>query len=256
MTVPELNPLPTPETGPVPSILIVDDEPEIGALVARCLKPGGFYVEAVTDGGDMRRAMSETRFDLIILDLNLHGEDGLMHLRAIRQDQQIPIIILTGRDEPIDRVVGLELGADDYVPKPFEPRELLARVRAVLRRTLAAPDPTGAADKDDTKLIKFDHWIINLNARTLTSDQGIDVPLTTAQFDILETLAEHPNQVLSRDRILDRARDRSGSPFDRSIDVHIGHLRKKLEANPKDPKIIKTVHGIGYVFVVPSPSEM
>ncbi len=228
-----------------PSILIVDDEPEIGALVARCLKPGGFLVRAVTDGDEMRRAMMETLFDLIILDLNLHGEDGLMHLRAIRQEQQIPIIILTGRDEPIDRIVGLELGADDYVPKPFEPRELLARVRAVLRRTLAQPSQQASSDRT---VIKFDRWTIDLKARTLCSETGGEVSLTTAQYDILETLAEHPNQVLSRDSILDHARDRSGSPFDRSIDVHIGHLRKKLEANPKDPKIIKTVHGIGYVF--------
>jgi two-component system OmpR family response regulator len=236
----------------VGKILVVDDEPELCTLVSRCLEPGGFEVETAQCGADMLRFMDAETFDLIILDLNLRGEDGLMYLKKLRQDYgpergNVPVIILTARGEPIERVVGLELGADDYVSKPFEPRELLARVRTVLRRT----KPTGGPiDLTNQKKLEFGGWVLDMSVRELKNPAGEDVKLTTAQFDILAVLATHPNKPLNRDQILDLARNRLGTPFDRSIDVHVGHLRKKFQDDPKNPEFIKTVHGIGYLFSV------
>jgi len=188
--------------------------------------------------------MESGAYDLIVLDLNLQGEDGLTYLRKLRESREVPVIILTARGEPVDRVVGLELGADDYVPKPFEPRELLARVRSVLRRTKT----NGKEKPAPPKSLSFDGWTLDLTSRILTSPDGQPVKLTTAQFDILAVMVTHPNRTLSRDEILDLARNRTGTPFDRSIDVHVGHLRKKIADDPRNPKIIKTVHGIGYLF--------
>jgi len=225
-------------------ILVVDDEPEVCALVKRCLEPGGYSVTAAHTGADMLKEMESGAYDLIVLDLNLQGEDGLTYLRKLRESREVPVIILTARGEPVDRVVGLELGADDYVPKPFEPRELLARVRSVLRRTKA----NGKEKTAPPKSLSFDGWSLDLTSRILTSPDGQPVKLTTAQFDILAVMVTHPNRTLSRDEILDLARNRTGTPFDRSIDVHVGHLRKKIADDPRNPKIIKTVHGIGYLF--------
>jgi DNA-binding response OmpR family regulator len=220
-------------------ILVLDDDPAIRALVRRCLEPGGFRIETAADGADLRRLLRDKPIDLVILDLNLRGEDGLDHLKAMRAERDLPVIILTGRGEPIDRATGLELGADDYVAKPFEPRELLARVRTVLRR-MARATPA--------RLICFGPWKLDLDARTLSSNEG-PVALTTAQFAILAVLATHSNRVLSRDRILDLADNGGKEPFDRSIDAHIVQLRRKIERDPRQPEIIKTVYGAGYLFV-------
>ncbi len=228
------------------NILVVDDESELCSLVRRCLEPGGFSVTTALTGKEMLSALGQDTFDLVILDLNLQGEDGLTYLKEMRQDQQqVPVIILTARGEPIERVVGLELGADDYVSKPFEPRELLARVRTVLRRSKPTDQPQELGKQ---KKLAFDDWSLDMNARELTAPSGEVVRLTTAQFDILAVLVTHPNESLNRDQILDLARNRMGTPFDRSIDVHVGHLRKKFQIDPKNPEFIKTVHGIGYLF--------
>lgn len=230
-----------------PRILVVDDDPAICALVKRCLAIGGFQVESVQDGAALRRALRQHPVDLVVLDLNLRGEDGLDCLRDLRASCDTPVIILTARGEHVDRVVGLELGADDYIPKPFEPRELLARVRTVLRR--AAPRPM-TAPSGASRVLAFGEWRLDLDARSLTRLNGTPVPLTTAQFDILALLAGQPNRVLSRDQILDLARDRATAPFDRSIDVHISQIRRKLEKDPRHPEIIKTIYGVGYVFTL------
>ncbi|WP_275099966.1 response regulator [Sedimenticola hydrogenitrophicus] len=227
------------------NVLVVDDEPEVCNLVARCLQPGGYEVETAYCGAEMQQRISDKLYDLIVLDLNLQGEDGLMYLRNLRQEMDIPVIILTARGEPVDRIVGLELGADDYLPKPFEPRELLARVRTVLRRVKPESENVTLSNK---RQLHFAGWILDLHTRQLKTEAGQPVELTTAQYDVLVTLATHPNRVLTRDQILDFARDREGTPFDRSIDVHIGHLRQKIEHDRRHPEIIKTVHGAGYMF--------
>ena len=226
-------------------ILVVDDDVEICQLVARSLELGGFRVDAAHHGAEMGTLMKQRVFDLIILDLNLPGEDGLMLLRHLRESHRTPVVILTSRGEPVDRVVGLELGADDYVAKPFEPRELLARVRSVLRR---ANPPQESAQLGNKSTLRFGGWVIQLQARALYSPDGEPVNLTTAQYEVLVALLSHPNRVLTRDQLLDLARDRASTPFDRSIDVHIGQLRKKIEVDRKNPQMIKTVHGVGYMF--------
>jgi two-component system OmpR family response regulator len=227
-------------------ILVVDDEPHICSLVERCLTGVGFRATSASSGEEMKNALGKGDVDMVILDLMLQGEDGLDLLREIRQDNHIPVIILTGMGETADMVIGLELGADDYISKPFEPRELRARVRSVLRRSKGQTknQPQG----DDINEMRFAGWVLDRLARKLIDPQGHEASLTAAQFDLLSALASNPNRVLSRDQLLDLARGRESSPFDRSIDVHIGHLRQKIEENPKDPTIIKTVYGAGYIF--------
>lgn len=227
-------------------VLIVDDEPQICALVQRILITGGLRVSTARDGEEMRKGLRAGGVDLVILDIMLPGEGGLDLLREIRAQSQVPVILLTALGEPVDRVVGLELGADDYVAKPFEPREILARVRNIFRRMDGGGDGGGTAT--DGELLHFAGWALHVPSRSLTDPQGGPVRLTTAEFELLHALASHPNRVLSRDQLLDLARNRSSTPFDRSIDVHIGHLRRKIEANPRDPQLIKTVHGVGYMF--------
>lgn len=227
-------------------IIVLDDEPAICEIVARCLQPGGYEVHAAQTGEDFRRLLAQQHFDLVILDLNLRGEDGLNLLKEIGRERSIPTIILTGRGEPVDRVVGLEMGADDYVPKPFEPRELLARVRSVLRRVHKA-----TADDQSTEVaaFRFDGLSLDPHSRQVLSRHSEPIRLTTMEFDILHMLVTHPNRALTREQILNLARNKEGTPFDRSIDVHIGNLRRKVEKDPQEPVLIKTVHGIGYIFV-------
>ena len=227
-------------------VLIVDDEPQICALVQRILTTGGLRVSTAGDGGEMRKALRTGGIDLVILDIMLPGQGGLDLLREIRGQSQVPVILLTALGEPVDRVVGLELGADDYVAKPFEPREILARVRNIFRRMDGVGEAAAAAA--DSEVLRFLGWALHVPSRSLSDPQGRAVRLTTAEFELLHALAGHPNRVLSRDQLLDLARNRSATPFDRSIDVHIGHLRRKIEANPRDPQLIKTVHGVGYMF--------
>lgn len=226
-------------------VLVLDDEPAICDIVTRCLQPGGYEVQAVQTGEDFRRLLALHTFDLVILDLNLGGEDGLTLLHELNRERSIPTIILSGRGEPIDRVVGLEMGADDYVAKPFEPRELLARVRSVLRRSSKSHP---AEEPNAGPAYLFDDLTLHPQSRQLVSRTGKCIALTTMEFDVLHVFVTHPNRALSREQIIVLARKKEGTPFDRSIDVHVGHLRRKVERKPEEPSIIKTVHGVGYIF--------
>ncbi|MCZ7465428.1 response regulator [Rhizobium rhizogenes] len=235
-----------------PHILIVDDHREIRELVSRALVKEGFRTSVAADGRAMRKVMADAHIDLIILDLMLPGEDGLSLCRGLRAQSTIPIIMLTAKGDEIDRVVGLELGADDYVSKPFGSRELIARIRAVLRRS----GNEGVADQiRRAGQYCFDRWRLDTGARELQRDDGITVPLSTGEFDLLLVLIERPGRVLSRDQLLDLARGRAAGSFDRSIDTQVSRLRKKLEVDPTQPKIIKTVWGGGYMFVPEVTSE-
>jgi two-component system OmpR family response regulator len=213
-----------------PHILIVDDHREIRELVCRALAKEGFRVSV----------------DLILLDLMLPGEDGLSLCRDLRTQSNVPIIMLTAKGDEVDRVIGLEMGADDYLPKPFGSRELIARIRAVLRRSrenAAAPDPA-----KQPKHYRFDHWRLDTGRRELIRDDGTVVPLSTGEFDLLAVFVERPQRVLSRDQLLDLTHGRAASPLDRSIDTQVSRLRRKLEQDPANPVIIKTVWGGGYTF--------
>jgi two-component system OmpR family response regulator len=230
-------------------IVVVDDQKEICDVVQEYLTGEGYRVSTANDGAGMRRAMAQGRVDLVILDLMLPGEDGLTLARSLREESpNIGIIILTGRGETVDRIIGLEMGADDYLPKPFHLRELLARVKSVLRRvsTRSAERPTA-----QRATARFSGWNLDLASRELRSPGGREVRLTTGEFDLLAAFVNNANQVLSRDRLLDLARNREAGPFDRTIDVQVGRLRRKLEDDPQRPTMIKTVRGSGYIFTPP-----
>lgn len=229
-----------------PHILIVDDHREIRELVSRALIKEGFRVSTAADGKAMRKALADSRIDLILLDLMLPGESGLTLCREIRSHSNIPIIMVTAKGEEVDRVIGLELGADDYLPKPFGTRELVARINAVMRRTRS--DTSAVPDVPKAKRYAFDRWVLNVEGRELIRDDNVAVPLSTGEFDLLMALVERPHRVLSRETLLDLARGRAASTFDRSIDTQVSRLRKKLEVDPADPKIIQTVWGGGYMF--------
>ena len=239
------------ETG---HILVVDDQQEICDLVREYLSDEGFRVSTANDGGGMREIVANGPVDLVILDLVLRGEDGLQLARELRSQSDIGIIMLTGRGETVDRIIGLEMGADDYLSKPFHLRELLARVRSVLRRgaTRGGGDRGGSGQRVH---IKFAGWSLDLASRELLSPAGAEVRLTTGEFELLAAFVNHANQVLSRDRLLDLSRHREAGPFDRTIDVQVGRLRRKLEDDPKNPAMIKTVRGGGYIFTPPVENE-
>jgi len=231
-------------------ILIVDDQREICDLVQEYLSGEGYRVSTAQDGAGMRKVMGQSPVDLVILDLMLPGEDGLTLARVLRQETpNVAIIILTGRGEIVDRIIGLEMGADDYLPKPFHLRELLARVKSVLRRALSRSVENQAASPRSKA--KFAGWNLDLSSRELLSPSGKEVRLTTGEFDLLAAFVNNANQVLTRDRLLDLARNREGGPFDRTIDVQVGRLRRKLEEDPQRPTMIKTVRGTGYIFTPP-----
>lgn len=227
-----------------PHLLVVDDDREIRDLLARFLARHGFRVSAARDGAEMFRALQDARIDLIVLDLMLPGEDGLSLTRRLRASSRTPIVMLTAMGEETDRIVGLEMGADDYLPKPFSPRELLARVKAVLRRAGEAGEPGAAAGR----VLAFDGWELDVARRELRAPGGVLVQLSAGEFDLLVAFAEHPRRVLSRDQLLDLARGRAAAPFDRSVDVQVGRLRRKIEPDPKEPTLIRTVRGGGYLF--------
>ncbi|UPY35614.1 response regulator [Sediminicoccus sp. KRV36] len=229
-----------------PHILIVDDQREIRDLVARALAREGFRTSSAGDGKAMRRALADARIDLVLLDLMLPGEDGLSLCRAIRAESRVPIIMLTAKGEEVDRVIGLEMGADDYMAKPFGSRELIARIRAVLRRSEALGPMTEAAHRP--RLHAFDRWILNTESRDLTREDGVVLPLSTGEYDLLLALVERPQRVLSRDQLLDLARGRAAAGLDRSIDTQISRLRRKIERNPDEPQVIKTIWGGGYML--------
>lgn len=227
-------------------ILVVDDDPRIRDMLGRYFEGEGFVVSQADGGEAMRRRAADASFDLILLDLNLPGEDGLSLAREIRSASSVPIIMVTGKGEMVDRVVGLEIGADDYITKPFHLREVLARVRTVLRR--ASQQIQEASHEEPGERLGFAGWQLNLVKRKLLSPDGMSVALTTGEFDLLSAFVRSPNRPLNRDQLMDLARGRDWSPYDRSIDTQVGRLRKKIEQDPSNPELIKTVRGLGYVF--------
>ena len=226
-------------------ILVVDDQTEICDMIQDYLSSEGYRVSTAHDGAGMRRAIAQSEVDLVILDLMLPGEDGLTLARWLREETSVGIIILTGRGETVDRIIGLEMGADDYLPKPFHLRELLARVKSVLRRVSSRAADKAPVQRSQTR---FAGWRLDLSSRELFSPSGHEVRLTTGEFDLLAAFVNNANQVLTRDRLLDLARNREAGPLDRTIDVQVGRLRRKLEDDPQKPSIIKTVRGTGYIF--------
>jgi two-component system phosphate regulon response regulator OmpR len=234
-------------TEPKTRILVVDDDLRLRDLLQRYLSEQGFAVHTVSDAASMDKLLSRERFDLLVLDLMLPGEDGLSICRRLRGTKNaVPIIMLTAKGEEVDRIVGLEMGADDYLPKPFNPRELVARIHAVLRRR-SAPLPPGAPSSEPEK-VQFGDMTVNLATRTFERD-GKSLSLTTGEFALLKVLVTHPRVPLSRDKLMELARGREYEVFDRSIDVQVSRLRKLVEKDPSRPAYIQTVWGFGYVFV-------
>jgi two-component system, OmpR family, response regulator len=229
-------------------LLIVDDDPQIRAMLADYLSTFGMQADGVEGGAEMRQAMAATRYDLVILDLSLPGENGLALCRELRARTEVAVIMLTARAELADRVVGLEVGADDYVTKPFEMRELVARIHTVLRRIRGhgADARQGAAPSGHE--VRFGDWRLNTTLRQLVDRDEVVVPLSNAEFRLLMTFVEHPNRVLDRELLINQARGRGLDVFDRSIDLLVSRLRQKLRDDPRDPVLIRTVRGEGYVF--------
>jgi two-component system phosphate regulon response regulator OmpR len=228
-------------------VLVVDDDARLRDLLNRYLGEQGYNVRTVSNSTEMNRQLARERYDLMILDLMLPGEDGLSICRRLRgANEDMPIIMLTAKGDEVDRIVGLEVGADDYLPKPFNPRELVARMQAVLRRR-PPPAPPGAPSAE-TQIAEFGEFHLNLATRTLTKD-GEEVPLTTGEFALLKVLVQHPRVPLSRDKLMELARGREFGAFDRSIDVQISRLRRLVEPDPSKPAYIQTVWGFGYVFI-------
>jgi two-component system OmpR family response regulator len=237
---------------PAVHIAVLDDDAEITRLLANYLQAQGFRVSQTHDGAALLRLMAEDPAQLVLLDLGLPGEDGFSVARRLRERWRCGLVIVTGRGDAVDKVVGLEIGADDYVTKPFDLRELLARVKAVLRRTLAAPEPAAGATARPKH--RFAGWELDVGARRLLDPERREVALTSGEFDLLATFVEHAGRVLSRDFLLEQTRGREAAPFDRTIDVQVGRLRKKLEKDSDDPQIIKSVRGAGYILVAPVTS--
>jgi len=226
-------------------ILVVDDHEDIRELVSGLLAKAGYSVSTAADGRQMRRTLKDSKVDLIVLDLMLPGEDGLTLCRDLRATTDLPVVMLTAKGEEFDRVLGLEMGADDYLAKPFGGRELIARVRAVLRRARALPS---GHVTPGPKAWMFDRWSFDPSARSLRSHENVVVSLSTAEFNLLKAFVERPGVVLTRDQLLDLTRGRDADFVDRSIDTRISRLRRKIERDPQNPEILKTVWGGGYVF--------
>jgi two-component system, OmpR family, response regulator len=233
---------------PPDHILIVDDDAEIRALLGTYLQKNGYRTTVAADGKAMSVALARSRVDLIVLDLMLPGEDGLTLCRKLRADSDTPVIMLTARGEETDRIVGLEMGADDYLPKPFSPRELLARIKSVLRRYRSLPLNLRA---DDGREIAFAGWRLDPVARHLVSPEGVITALSGAEFQLLKVFLSHPSHVLTRDQLMMLSKGHEADPLDRSIDIQVSRLRQRLQDDPSEPKIIKTVRGEGYVLAVP-----
>jgi two-component system phosphate regulon response regulator OmpR len=228
-------------------ILVVDDDPKLRDLLRRYLTENQFEVNVAQDGASMSRLLLREPFDLIILDLMMPGEDGLAIVRRLRgANDTTPVIMLTAKGDDIDRIVGLEMGADDYLPKPFNPRELLARINAVLRRRQAAETP--GAPSAESGEVHFGEFTLNLGTRALTRN-GETLPLTTGEFAVLKVFAMHPKVALSREKLMVLARGREYGAYDRSLDVQISRLRKLVEPDPAHPRFLQTVWGVGYVFI-------
>ena len=231
------------KSAPTERVLVVDDDPALRELLADYLTSNGLEVEAVGDGASMRRALAGGMPDAIVLDLMLPGEDGLSLARGLRTHSDVPILMLSARGEEIDRVIGLEVGADDYLAKPFGPRELLARLRALLRRSRTVV----AENKTTSPPLRFGSFQLDLAAHRLLRD-GVEVRLTSAEFDLLRVFVEHPNRVLSRDTLVSQLKGYERDPFDRSIDIRVTRLRRKIEVDPTAPAFVRTIRGEGYLF--------
>jgi two-component system OmpR family response regulator len=232
-------------SGQAEHLLVVDDDREIRLLVEQYLGQAGYRVTTVGDGKAMCKALDANRIDLVVLDLMLPGDDGLTLCRQLRSRSSLPVLMLTARGEEVDRIVGLEMGADDYLAKPFNPRELLARIRSILRRAHALPPNLVP---EDVASFRFAGWTLDVATRNATGPDGLVVPLSGAEFRLLRVLLEHPNRVLSREQLLELANGRETVLFDRSIDVLVGRLRRRLRDDGKDPTLIKTARGEGYVL--------
>jgi two-component system phosphate regulon response regulator OmpR len=233
--------MPNPKEGAV-HILVVDDDQRIRQMLTRYFEQEGYRISAAADGPTMRAKLNDS-VDVILLDLVMPGEDGLTLAREIRANSDVGIIMLTGRDDVLDRIVGLEVGADDYIAKPFHLREVLARVKSVLRRR--EPRATSGTARE---VVRFEGWRLDLARRQLVSPTGEAVELTTGEFDLLAALAKHPGRVFGREALMDLTRGRSWEAFDRTIDAQVARLRKKIETDPKKPMLIKSVRNVGYVF--------
>ncbi len=241
---------------PCTHIVVVEDEPDLRSSVAEYLELQGFSVSTAENSDAFQALLDRSKaIDLVLLDLRLPGDDGLTILRRLRQTSSIPVIMVTAMGDPVDRVIGLEVGADDYVVKPFEFRELLARIRSVLRRSQASISTQATDDgpvdgfRPSNARVAIGRAFLDLEARRLFEKNGQEIPMTAMEFDLLKSLVENPNAVLTRDQLLDLAHHSNWEPFDRSIDIRVARLRKKVELDPAKPEAIKTIRGMGYMFV-------
>jgi DNA-binding response OmpR family regulator len=228
-------------------VLVVDDDASIREMLSEYLSSEGYRVVLAEDGMAMRREFERATPDVVLLDLKLPREDGLSLARFLRERHDVGIIMVTGAGGLVDRIVGLEVGADDYVAKPFDPRELLARIKSVLRRTQSRP--AGNSNEDPRRSVAFGSCRLDLASHQLFGSDGASIPITSMEFDLLKVFAENPGKALSRDRILTLTRNRQWDPYDRSIDIRVARLRRKVEADPDHPRVIRTVRGVGYMFV-------
>ncbi len=235
-----------------PHVLIVEDTRDIREPLGRYLREHGYRATTAQDSLAARKVMKGAAIDLIVLDIMMPGEDGLSLCRSIRETSQIPVILLTARGEEVDRIIGLEMGADDYISKPFSPRELIARISAVLRRTQALPP---RQKPPEAARIKFGDWLLDTGQRELVGSDGMAIALSSGEFSLLQALLERPKIALSRNQLLDLTKGRDAELFDRSIDNHVSRLRKKIEPDPKNPRYIKTVWGGGYMMAVEPEHE-
>jgi DNA-binding response OmpR family regulator len=233
-------------------VWVVDDDAEVRQLLHEYLGAHGYQVQLCTDSTALRKALEQELPDLVLLDLGLPGEDGLSLARFLRERHDLPVIMISGAGTPLDRTIGLEVGADDYLGKPFEPRELLARVKSVLRRYRPALPVAGTAEAADT--LRLGRFRLDLQRRQLRDDQDTEIELTAMEFDLLQAFAQRPNRPLSRDQLLNLTQHRDWNPYDRSIDIRIARLRRKLEDDPEKPQIIRTLRGVGYMLVSGSRS--
>jgi two-component system OmpR family response regulator len=247
---PKLQPMTKDESRP--HVLIVEDSRDIREPLARYLREHAYRVTTAVDASTARKVMKGAAIDLVVLDIMMPGEDGLSLCRSIRETSQIPVILLTARGEEVDRIIGLEMGADDYNAKPFSPRELVARIAAVLRRTQALPP---RQKPPETARIRFGEWTLDTGQRELIGAEGVAMPLSSGEFRLLTTLLERPKIALTRNQLLDLTKGRDAELFDRSIDNHVSRLRKKIEPDPKNPRYIKTVWGGGYIFALEPETE-
>ena len=229
-------------------VVVVDDEPDIRETLREYLELQGFLVTCADGGASLRRVVDEEHVDLVVLDIAMPGEDGLSLARFLRESMQVGIIMLTAASDVVDRIVGLEMGADDYLAKPVDLRELLARIKAVLRRSGPDAVVTASTNEKEENEVQFGDYCLNIDSHRLYDAEGEEVRLTSMEFDLLKAFAEHPNRVLSRDQLLDLAHKRDWDPFDRSIDIRVARIRRKIERDPTKPQIIKTMRGAGYIF--------